>query len=274
MIHEGVIEAIARINEDKRYSQTDPEHRDAVVRALRLAKRVNRVYRNRVPILHILDNGIQQGRSLDQLLNRKMGDSEQEVSVSVGTPPWWGDYILVGYGVLKSYYPSDALTEHDKAGRRIPTQAPEKGKTHWDEGTAREKDITWTHLIFPKEDREASRMATEYGLKPASYKELQELHPGSRKEHADRITPRSSTQHLANVSRQWLESIATEAKQSLTDDDTDEDREEVAQIIADTEKARERIGRAEKTGNLSYESVVRMFTDDFNRFINPQGQMM
>lgn len=274
MIHEGVAQAIAQINEDRRYNTTDPKLRDTVVRALRLAKRINRMHGQKVPVLHILDNGIQAGRTIDQMLGRKMGNSNQEVSVTVGTPPWWGKYILIGHGPLKSYYPADAYTRHDQAGRLVPTEEAPKGKTHWDEGTAVESAITWTHLIHPPEDKAAAAAAREHGLESSTDKDLESLHPGARKEASDRITPKSSQQHMVKTAQQWLDSIAREAEESLSEDDGEEDRQEVAEIIQDTKKAKERVLRAAQAGSLTYQGLVKLFTEDFGRMIDDQGRMM
>lgn len=202
MIHESVASVLQKqglISEDKRYNTTEPELRPQVVQALRTATRRNRLARNKVPVIHSLDNGLRGGKSLEQLLKHHMAGKEREESVTTVTPPWWGDYILFGTGKLKTSYRSDAFTDHDDKGRMVPTKKPDPKSEHWDESTARGKDVTWTHLVTPAEDRKAQALARKYGLQPITREQLGDFYKPANKERRDRLTKGSSGEKILKL---------------------------------------------------------------------------
>lgn len=254
MIHEGVVQVLL---EDKRFNTTEPSLRPTVVRALRLAKRINRLYGNKVPIVHILDNGIKAGYTLQQILERKMNErSDRESSVTVGTPPWWGDYILVGTARLMSYYPADAFTKRDHAGRLVPTEETPKGKTPWDEGTAKGSETDWKQLVVPKDDMEGQRLAKRYGLEPITHEDLPKVHKASGKDAQGRIQPSSSPKHLHAEAMRVLGKMEAQAEADLMGEEDEDEIAEIRQYLTDLADTKRSVTNAMRSGLLTYQGLL------------------
>lgn len=291
MIHESVARTLQQqglINEDKRYNTTAPELRPAVVKALRTATRRNRLARNKVPVIHSLDNGLRGGRTLEQLLKHHTSGSEREESVTTVTQPWWGDYILVGTGKLKTSYRSDAFTEHDPKGRMVPTKKPNPDQEHWDESTARGKDVTWTHLVTPAEDRKAQALARKYGLKPITREQLGEHYKPANKERRDRLSKGSSGEKILKLAggalNTKLEELTSEleaarafmAGEPVTDEryaqqEFDEaEVEEIEELVRDFQVAKQTLKKAFQSHRLHLDQA-RAVLQSVGMDISPDG---
>lgn len=241
MIHEQVLQTIRQIAEDTRVAKT-PEHlRDDVIRALRLAKRINRLHGDKVPVIHMFDNAISGGMTLEEILRKRMDPPHpnREISVSVGTPPWHGDYLLVGKAKLTSYYPSDIDSQKDERGRLIPSIKPTRKTEFWDEASARQGDIEWTHVIMPPQDVQGARLVKELGLEVMRAGDLKNVFKPAGKAVPGHIQPHSTQDHIATS---LITFFQTRIKELETEKEAEDiDSEELEEIDAEVTRYRKAV---------------------------------